>query len=555
MRCLLWLGLWWAAAGLTSPPAYGETRPPGETAAPRIVNIINFIRGVEPRAEMDLLEPVARQIQLVHEYGLPATFLIQYDALTQPRFVDLLKRELDDRDEIGAWLETVQPQVEAAGLKWRGRFPWDWHSDVGFTVGYAPDERVRLIDVYMARFQQTFGRLPRSVGCWLLDAPTLNHLAKKYKIVAACICKDQIGTDGYTLWGGYWNQAYYPSRVNAYMPAQTRDNQIPIPVFRMLGSDPIYQYDQGLGEAAQGVVSLEPVYPHGGGNPDWVRWFFDVNFTSPCLAFGYAQVGQENSFGWPAMAKGLTEQVRLLAECSRAGRIRVETLGQSGQWFRRTYPETPATAVTALKDWKHEGRRSIWYESRFYRANLFKESETWRIRDVHLFNERYAERYLNQRVTTPACVYDTLPVMDGFNWSSGERRAGIRAVVFGADGQRSPLPSGEPTVTEAGVDTLLISMPAHTGGEMTIRLEPTTMRFSLTGPGGPAMWGLELAWDHEKPVPIARVDPQGIDFEHNGFAYRLRCMVGTVAGTPDKGNIVIKAEEGRILLVMDSTKD
>ena len=28
------------------------------------------------------------------------------------------------------------------------------------------------------------------------------------------------GTDGYTLWGGYWNQAYYPSRLNSYMPAQ-----------------------------------------------------------------------------------------------------------------------------------------------------------------------------------------------------------------------------------------------------------------------------------------------------------------------------------------------
>lgn len=26
------------------------------------------------------------------------------------------------------------------------------------------------------------------------------------------------------------------------MPAQTREGQIPVPVFRMLGSDPIYQY-------------------------------------------------------------------------------------------------------------------------------------------------------------------------------------------------------------------------------------------------------------------------------------------------------------------------
>lgn len=555
MKCLFWPGCGLGFAMLTGAVAWGESRAACETGPARIVNIVNFIRGVEPRAEIDLLEPVVQQIRLVHEHGLPATFLIQYDALTQPRFVELLRRELNERDEIGAWLEVVQPQVEAAGLAWRGRFPWDWHSDVGFTVGYTPREREQLIDVYMARFQEAFGRLPRSVGCWLLDAPTLDYLARKYDLVAACICKDQIGTDGYTLWGGYWNQAYYPSRTNAYMPAQTLANQIPVPVFRMLGSDPIHQYDHGLGEAAQGVISLEPVYPHAGGNPDWVRWFFDVNFTGPCLAFSYAQVGQENSFGWPAMAEGLTDQVGLLAEWSRAGRVRVETLQQSGDWFRRRYPQTPATAVTALKDWKQEGRRSIWYESRFYRVNLYQESTALRIRDVHLFDERYAERYLSRRVTTPACVYDTLPVMDGYNWSSRDDLAGIRAVAVGSCGERTPLRTGEPEVTETGGETLQIVLPADADGELKILLEPAGMRFSLVGAGRPASWGLEMAWAHEKAVPIESVDPRGIDYRHNGFDYRLRCATGRVERTSDRRHIVIMAGEGDIVLDMDHARN
>ncbi len=346
-----------------------------EQPTPRIVNIINFIRGVEPREPMDLIEPVRQQIRLARRHGLPTTFLIQYDALVTPAFTDLLKQELGPDDEIGAWLEVVQPQVEAAGLKWRGRFPWDWHTDVGFTIGYSPEERRKLMDVYMEKFKTVFGRLPRSVGCWVIDAPTLNYLADEYKIVAACICKDQMGTDGYNLWGGYWNQAYYPSRRNAFMPAQTDAEQLRVPVFRMLGSDPIHQYDTGLGHARQGVISLEPVYPQSGGNPAWVRWFFDVNFNSPCLAFAYAQAGQENSFGWPAMSKGLEHQYELLAEKSREGLVRVETLGASGTWFRETFDKTPATAVVALKDWQEKGegggaRRSVWYESRFYRINL-----------------------------------------------------------------------------------------------------------------------------------------------------------------------------------------
>lgn len=214
--------------------------------APRIVNIVNFIRNIEPRSEeiteTVLYETVARQAAQLAEYGLPATFLLQYDALINPRYRQLLTQDVYPGTEVGGWWEITQPHVEAAGLKWRGRYPWDWHADVGFATGYTPEERRKLVDVYMEKFKEVFGKYPTAIGSWFIDAYTLGYMYDKYGIVASCNCKDQIGTDGYTLWGGYWNQAYYPSRVNAYMPAQTREGQIPVPVFRMLGSDPIYQY-------------------------------------------------------------------------------------------------------------------------------------------------------------------------------------------------------------------------------------------------------------------------------------------------------------------------
>jgi hypothetical protein len=467
-------------------PTQLSLEPASEKPAPRIVNLVNFIRGIEPREPIDLVEPVREQIRLAHEHKLPTTFLIQYDALVSPAFTDLLKRELGPDDEVGAWLEVVQPQVEAAGLKWRGRFPWDWHTDVGFTIGYSPDERQKLMDVYMEKFKATFGRLPRSVGCWVIDAPTLNYLSDKYKIVAACICKDQMGTDGYNLWGGYWNQAYYPSRRNAFMPAQTDAQQLRVPVFRMLGSDPIYQYDTGLGSARQGVISLEPVYPESGGNPAWVQWFFDANFHSPCLSFAYAQAGQENSFGWPKMAKGLEGQYRSLAAQAREGLIRVETLEASGKWYQDTFDKTPATAVVALKDWRDEGHRSIWYDSGFYRMNLYWKGHDWRIRDLHLFDEKYAERYLTDRVTTNYCRYDTLPVLDGFNWSTpGNKPAGMRVVSLAPDGTTRSIDFGEPTVTELGKDSLLVTMSITSGGELKILMEHSTVHVDMTGDGAP----------------------------------------------------------------------
>lgn len=89
---------------------------------PQIINIINFIRAVDPREPgLDLIEPVKNQLELLEKYKLQGTFLIQYDAMLKPEFVDLLKKPSNRKHEIGAWFEVVQPMVEKAGLKWRGR--------------------------------------------------------------------------------------------------------------------------------------------------------------------------------------------------------------------------------------------------------------------------------------------------------------------------------------------------------------------------------------------------------------------------------------------------
>lgn len=136
--------------------------------APRIVNIVNFIRNIEPRSEeiteTVLYETVARQAAQLAEYGLPATFLLQYDALINPRYRKLLTQDVYPGTEVGGWWEITQPHVEAAGLKWRGRYPWDWHADVGFATGYTPEERRKLVDVYMENSKRYSANTRRPSG-------------------------------------------------------------------------------------------------------------------------------------------------------------------------------------------------------------------------------------------------------------------------------------------------------------------------------------------------------------------------------------------------------
>src|SRR5581483_10630132 len=182
-------------------------------AQPKIVNIYNFIRNSDFRLEHSediLFDCTRRQIELLKSSGLPATWALQYDALINPRYQQLLTEQLRTIDEIGAWWEIPRQLAEKAGIRWRGKHDWDPAANVGFSPGYTPEERRKLVDVYMEEFKGVFGHYPRTAGSWFIDEVTLAYMAEKYGIVASCNCKDQIGTDFYTLWGGYWNQAYYP---------------------------------------------------------------------------------------------------------------------------------------------------------------------------------------------------------------------------------------------------------------------------------------------------------------------------------------------------------
>ena len=531
-------------------------KPVESAAAPRIINIINFIRQTDYRVENAdslLYETVCEQVKLVNKYDLPATFLLQYDALINPLYQDLLKSKLNDHSEIGAWWELTQPQIEAAGIKWRGEHSWVSHANIAFSTGYTKEERERLVDVYMAKFKEIFGTYPKSVGSWFIDAHTLGYMYDKYKIVASCNCKDQVGTDGYTLWGGYWNQAYYPSRVNAYMPAQTEEGQIPVPIFRMLGSDPIYQYDDGLGQERQGVISLEPVYEKAGMDRRWVDYFLESIVNRPCLAFNYAQAGQENSFTWSNMSKGLEMQIPILDSLRKENKIRVETLGESGAWFKECFKVTPATAVTTLTDVRGEGNKTVWFNSRYYRANLLWEKGTFRFRDIHLFDESYKSAYLEKPGDGNQFLFYTLPVVDGFMWSEGLDRAGLRIVRLDKDGDKEELTLDHPVVTEIGKDTLVVSAEDSKGHAFKITFYETRFEVAALSKEADLSWALELKVAAGKELPFTVIEDKAVNASFDGFNYVITCEKGHIRKPESGSDYVFRIFPSDQEIVIDCT--
>jgi hypothetical protein len=511
----------------------GQQASKKQSEGPKIVNIVNFIRDIEPRdsavTKDVLFQTVVNQIDLMKKYHLGGTFLLQYDALIDKRYQDLLKGLPKGSFEIGAWWELPQPLIEKAGIKWRGRYAWDWHSNVGFSVGYTPEEREKIIDVYFADFKKIFGYYPKSVAAWVIDAHSLDYMYDKYKIIASANCKDQYGTDGFTLWGGYWNQAYYPSRGNVYMPAQSMDKQLPVPIFRMLGSDPIRQFDHG-----NNVVTLEPVYPDAGGNEKWINWFFSTFANDTALGFNYTQAGQENSFTWKEMHKGLELQMPIIKSLKDEGKVRVETMEQSGRWFRKMYKVTPATTFTVTKDLEGSDQKAIWYDSRFYRLSIAWKDGYLRIRDIHLFNENIPDKYLTGVTTTNQSYFFTLPVVDAYLWGKKDNQDGLRLMEMD-NNKEIQLKGGDPVFTNSSKTTAHISWPVG-NGTFEIDLNESSIRITTSGNIKPN-WFFDLTVKPDVITTLISIENKQVNFHFDNHNYYINATSGSFE-KPDNPSIL-----------------
>ncbi len=383
-----------------------------------IVNIMNFARSFEPRdleLEKKLPDTTINQMKLVKELGVPATFLLQYDVLCNEEFISRIKAECTPDIELGFWYEVVEPLTTACGIPYESEhgWKWDWHIKPGFSMAYPNHERELLIDEAMRKFREVFGYYPRTVGSWLLDTHTVNYLCDNYEIDALCICRDQVNTDAYTMIGGYFNQAYYPSKNNIFTPASSESTQTNVPVFRLLGPDPIHNYDNEkfAGSAIEhGPYTMEvALLKTGGGNPEIVDWYLKNYFDNESLGFAYMQIGQENSFCMFDVCNLLKMQIEKIKKLKH---VKIEKMGDTGKAFKEKYASTPATALCALDNWDTEDVQSIYYDSKHYTANVVRHGNKVFIRSLYLFDDSVEDAYNNALCDTFDAVYENLPIVD-----------------------------------------------------------------------------------------------------------------------------------------------
>ena len=532
------------------------------------INFINFLRGVNQAHDFDyMIEPVVEQLKVAKEFDVPVTFMLQYDALIDDGFIKVLSAEDSKMVEIGGWFEIPKQLVEAVGLEWRGRegFTWDWYNEVGFLIGYTPEERMLLIDEYFKKFKEIFGYHPVVVGSWHIDAFSMNYMAEKYGVIGSCMCREQIGTDGYTMWGGH-RSVYFPNKNNMFAPAKDKKNQMNLVAFRMLGECPIYCYDHpylatvggGANLFGRNVFTMEPASKVTGGHPDYKNNYYRNESNPLNSQFTYTQIGQENGFAWTLynVSVGSPLQVGGAKKLADEGKVVFEKFSETAKWFMDKYDTTPASVYAAEEDYFESGRKSYWCYNTDLRANVYIQNKMFWIRDIYLYDDEYKGRYVDKNCVTHSCTYDNLPAVDGYVWSNEFVRAGIYPVTV-KNGKKRAVMLGK---TEIKNEDGILNFKAITDlGDIEITVAD---KITLKAPEG-VKWQFRYAMPEKEFVEdgqghgegvnewdnnIVKWDKKAVHYVHNGYKYKFGAIKGKIDKNSTNGFVTFLPEKGELIL-------
>jgi hypothetical protein len=298
--------------------------------------------------------------------------------------------------------------------------------------------------------------------------------------------------------------------------------------------------------------TLEPAWPVGRDRL-FVRDYLERLKRAPALALSYAQLGQENSFGWPEMAQAYPMQLEELARAAADGGLCVETMGATGARFKADHARTPPQAQVALADpfgfdaaGPLAGERSIWYESHAYRANLHLRGSNFYLRDLHVYTDRLPQPFLEDPVRHHGIEQRLPAALDGFHWSeddyalNGGRRAAGRFFMQNASGASTSLDAAAMPVVREDGDALIATIPLGLGRELRLRFGVTDLAVKLHGAAATDRLELRFSWVPARSA-LTGVTRDALRYAFQGVAYALRVVDGSAQATPDGATIIADA--------------
>lgn len=323
----------------------------------RYVTLINPVRGRNLWIDKSIT-PLQDQYQEINKYNFSASWLLQYDALTDDEIIGYINGNFGGNQELGVFLE-ISPDLARAG---RVIYPHGvvWYDPQAvFLSGYFPKERERLIDALFLKFNERFGYFPKSVGAWWVDSYSLEYMKEKYDIQSVLIVADQKTTDDYGVWGQWWGVPYFPSRANVLTPARENEDQNVV-VLQWAQRDLTKAHGEGPASSNYSLQAND--YTERGLD---ISYFENLisNYLDCNLQIGQITVGLETGIESVKAFPQYTKQLKVLSETEG---LQAVTMKEFADKFREIHPKNP-------QEIKIKDESSEWILSLQKRENKFLE--------------------------------------------------------------------------------------------------------------------------------------------------------------------------------------
>lgn len=224
-------------------------------------------------------------------------------------------------------------------------------------------------------------------------------------------------------------------------------------------------------------------------------------------------------------------QIDKLVELQKQGGVELQKLGDTGMWYQENFQMSAATAQVAERDWCGNNLKTVWYNCKNYRANLFLVDGRLLLRDLTKFDDRYQERYLEVPCENWLAIYDNLPVVDSRIWSRENAPCELSLQKEVVD-----IHSAEQTET-----TLCVSVIFADGTDGAILFYEEGISFEGCGD---IMYRMGTP-DVETTQTVADGKLCGM---HNGFEYQVGIAAEIV---PQTDGILLRSENEKVYLQMN----
>lgn len=306
----------------------------------RYLTLVNPVRGRNLWFD-NTINPLADQYRAISKYSFSATWLLQYDALTDKEIIEYIKSNFTNNQELGLFLEISPDLALQSRVIYPPLTPWFYPQAV-FLSGYSQSERRKLIDTVFIEFKEVYGNYPSSVGAWWIDSYSLLYMKNKYDINSVLIVADQKTTDNYGVWGQWWGVPYYPSNANILVPAQNKKTKQDIVVLQWAQRDIAKAYGEGTGFSNYSLQANDYT-ERKLGTPYFLKLV--GSYLDCSLPIGQITVGLETGM---ESVGSFPEYVNQLEVLSKIEGLHSVTMGNFSDIFRNKYEANPEKII--LKD-------------------------------------------------------------------------------------------------------------------------------------------------------------------------------------------------------------